>query len=60
MGAVGAKSVLGEGVEAIDVAEGAGLPLALDEVIEFLDGTFECPLKDRLWSMLWKFFFNSL
>ena len=55
MGAVGAGSILGEDVEAMGVAEAAGLPLALDEVIEFLDGTFECLLKDQLWSMLSKF-----
>ena len=45
MGAVGAGSLLGEDVEAMGVAEAAGLLLALDEIIEFLDGTFECPLK---------------
>ena len=37
---VGAGSILDEGAEAMDVAEAVGLPLALDEVIEFLDGTF--------------------
>ena len=52
VGAVGAESILDDGAEAMDVAEAVELPLTLDEVIEFLDGTFECPLKERLWSML--------
>ena len=46
MGAVvGAESILNEGVEAMGVAETGGIPLALDEVVEILDGTFDCPLK---------------
>ena len=52
---VGAGSVLAEGVEAMGVAGAVGLLLALDEVIEILDGTFDCLLKVQLWSMLSKF-----
>ena len=52
VGAAGAGSTLGECVEAMGVAGAVGLPLALDEVIEFLDGTFDCLLKVQLWSML--------
>ena len=51
-GAVGAESILDEGAEAMDVAETVGLPLALDEVIEFPDCTFNCLLKEQLLSML--------
>ena len=52
---VGAGSILAEGVEAMGVAGVVGLLLALDEVIEILDGTFDCLLKVQLWSMLLKF-----
>ena len=41
---VGAESILNEG--AIDVTDTVGLLLALEEVIQFLDGTSECPLKE--------------
>ena len=42
VGAVGAGSILDEDVETMGVAGTAGLPLVLDEVIELLDGTFNC------------------
>ena len=48
---VGAGSMLAEGVEAMGVAGAVELWLALDEVIEILDGTFDCLLKVQLWSM---------
>ena len=43
---MGAGLILGEGVEVMCVAGAVGLPLALDEVIEFLDSTFDCLLKE--------------
>ena len=43
--AVGAESILDEGVEAMGVAGTDGISLALDEVVEILDGTFDCLLK---------------
>ena len=56
VGAVGAIAVLVEGVEAVGVAEVVGLPLALDKVLEILDGIFRCLLKEhQLVSMLSKF-----
>ena len=55
MGAAGAGSLLDEGVEAIGVAGAVELLLALDVVIEMLDGTFCCPLKVLLCLMLSKF-----
>ena len=45
---VGAESILDEGAEAMDVAEAVALPLPLDKVIEFLDGTLDCLLKEQL------------
>ena len=45
VGAEGAVAVLVEGAEVVDVLEVVGLPLALDEILEILDGTFWCPLK---------------
>ena len=53
---VGAVAVLVEGVEVVGVVEVVGLPLALDKVLEILDGTFRCPLKEhQLVLMLSKF-----
>ena len=52
VGAVGTESILDEGAEAMDVAEAVELLLTLDEVIGFLDGTFDCLLKEQLWSVL--------
>ena len=46
VGAAGAVAVLVEGVEVVGVAEVVGLLLALDEVLEILDGTFGCLLKE--------------
>ena len=45
LGAVGAESILGDGVEAMGVAGTDGMLLALDEVVEKLHGTYGCPLK---------------
>ena len=46
VGEVGAGSILDECAVAMDVAEAVELLLALDEVTEFLDGTFDCPFKE--------------
>ena len=48
VGAGVAGCVLGEGVEATSVAGTVEIPLALDEVVETLDGTFDSPLKALL------------
>ena len=48
VGAVGAESILDEGVEAMGVTGTDGILLALDEVVEILDGTFGCLLKTQL------------
>ena len=45
MDAVGARSILAVGVEAMGVAGTEEILLALDEVIQILDGTFDCLLK---------------
>ena len=52
---VGAESMLAEDIEAMGMAGADELPLALDEVIEILDGTLDYLLKVQLWSMLLKF-----
>ena len=48
VGAMGAESILEEGVEAMGVAGIGGMSLVLEEVVEILDGTFDCPLKAQL------------
>ena len=56
MGAVGVNTVLVEGVEAVGLVELVRLQLALHEILEILDGTFRCPLKEhQLVAMLLKF-----